>query len=69
MKISPASALAGWAVGTAWLVVFIVLERSNARLGEEFVDWLQAASAVLMAPLYFPFRKWFARWLERARRP
>jgi hypothetical protein len=68
-KISPAAALAAWAVGTAWLLLFIVLERSNDALGESLVDWIQGVSAVLMAPLYLPFRKWFAAWLKKAREP
>jgi hypothetical protein len=67
MKISPASLLAAWAVGTAWLILFIFLERSNAELGNELVDWIQGISAVLMLPLYFPFRKWFTKWLVRTR--
>ena len=40
MKIAPATALAGWAVGTAWLVLFVVLEHFDAE-GPDLIDYLQ----------------------------
>lgn len=69
MKISPASLLAAWAVGTAYLILFIVLERSNDHFGEELVDWIQGVIALLALPLYLPFRKWFVAWLSKTRDP
>lgn len=65
MKIRAESALAAWAVGTAWLVLFFILEQLDARIGEELVDWLQAASLIAVAALYPLFRKWFAAWLAK----
>ena len=65
MKITPPSALAAWAVGTAWLVLFVILERFDPYWGEVLVDWIQAAS-LLVALAFFPlFKKWFAAWLAR----
>jgi hypothetical protein len=65
MHISPPSALAAWAVGTAWLLLFLVLERFNAAWGEVLVDWVQVAT-VLVALCFYPiFRKWFAAWLVK----
>ncbi len=67
INLTPASALAAWAVGTGWLVLFIILERFDPDWGEEPVDWIQAASAVIVLACYPLFRKWFAAWL--AKRP
>ena len=64
-KITPASALAAWAVGTAWLVAFFFLERFDPHWGEELVDWLQAACFFVALAFYPLFRKWFAAWLDR----
>ena len=68
MKIAPASALAAWAVGTAWLVLFIVLERVD-EAGPDFIDWIEIGSAVLALAFYPLFRKWFASWLSKASPP
>jgi hypothetical protein len=65
MNIAPASALAAWAIGTVWLLLFFILERLDPDLGEEPIDWIQGASAVLALALYPFFRKMFARWLAK----
>ena len=66
MKIPPASALAAWAVGTAWLVLFVVLEHFDAP-GPDLLDYIQWASFLLALVLYPFFRKWFAAWLDKQR--
>jgi len=65
VKIPPASALAAWAVGTAWLLLFVILERFDPYWGEALVDWIQGGSAVIALALYPLFRRWFAAWLAR----
>ena len=65
MSIAPASALAAWAVGTAWLLLFVVLERLDPHVGEELIDWIQAASALLMLAFYPAFRRMFSAWLAK----
>ena len=67
MKFSPASALAVWAVGTGWLMLYILLERMDPYWGVEPVDWIQAGSAIVVLALYPLFRKFFAGWLARGR--
>ncbi|HYL24600.1 MAG TPA: hypothetical protein VEV21_09420, partial [Burkholderiales bacterium] len=63
----PATALAAWAVGTGWLVLYIILERFDPYWGEEPVDWIQAASAVAVLACYPLLRKWFTAWLAKRR--
>ena len=66
MKIQAATALAAWAVGTAWLVLFVILEHFDEP-GPDLLDYVQWAS-LLVALLLFPaFRKWFGAWLEKIR--
>jgi len=65
MNISPASALAAWAVGTAWLLLFLVLERFDPTWGEVLVDWIQVATLLVALSFYPLFRKWFAAWLVK----
>jgi hypothetical protein len=65
MNFSPAAALAMWAVGTAWLILFVILERLDPYWGQEHVDWIQAGSAVVVLACYPLFRKRFAAWLAR----
>lgn len=65
MNIAPASALAAWAVGTAWLALFFVLERLDPYLGKELIDWIQVASALLVLTFYPAFRKMFSAWLDK----
>jgi hypothetical protein len=66
MNISAPTALAAWAVFTAWLVLFVVLEHFDEP-GPDFLDYVQWG-ALLIAVAFFPmFRKWFAKWLEKQR--
>jgi hypothetical protein len=62
MKIAPASALAAWAVGTAWLVLFLILEHFDDP-GPDLLDWVQWGSFLGVLVFYPFFRKWFAAWL------
>ena len=66
MKITPASALAAWAVGTAWLVFFVILEHFDDP-GPDLLDWVQWVGIVLAVCLFPLFRKWFAAWLAGQR--
>ena len=67
VKITAASGLAAWAVGTAWLILFVLLERMDPHWGEGPVDWLQAGS-FLLALAFYPFlRRRFAAWLAKPR--
>jgi hypothetical protein len=65
MNIAPASALAAWAVGTAWLILFFFLERFDPYWGEALVDWVQLGSFAFALALYPLFRRWFAAWLAK----
>jgi hypothetical protein len=65
INITPAAALAAWAVGTGWLVLFLILERFDPVWGEEPVDWIQAVSVVMVLAFYPLFRKGFAAWLAK----
>jgi len=50
---------------TAWLLLFFILEHLDPHLGEELIDWIQAASALLMLPFYPALRKKFSAWLAK----
>jgi len=65
MNISPPSALAAWAVGTAWLILFVFLRRLESYWGEALVDWIQVGSFVLALAFYPLFKKLFAAWLAK----
>ena len=67
MNIAPATALAVWALGTIWLVLFYVLEHLDPVAGENVIDWIQAALILPLAAVFPLFRKWFAGWLVRAK--
>ena len=67
MNIAPATALAVWALGTIWLLLFFVLEHLDPLAGEDVIDWIQAATIVPLAAVFPLFRKWFAGWLARAK--
>ena len=68
MKIAPATAFAAWAVGTAWLILFVILEHFD-HPGPDFIDYLQWGSVALPL-LFFPLiRKWFTVWLDKLKRP
>lgn len=66
MKISAASALAAWAVGTAWLIVFVILEHFDSP-GPDLLDYVQWALLLPALILYPFFRRFFAAWLLRQR--
>jgi len=64
VKITPASALAVWAVLTAWLIAFFILDEFDPTPNKfDLVDWIQTAVALVAAICYPLFRKWFAAWL------
>jgi hypothetical protein len=64
MKIQPASILAAWAVGTAWLILFVILEHFDAD-GPDLLDYIQWGTLLLVVVLFPAFRKWFAAWLSK----
>jgi hypothetical protein len=66
MNIAPPTALAAWAVGTAWLVLFFLLERFDPEWGEEVVDGLQFATFIIALAFFPLFRRWFATWLAKS---
>jgi len=70
MKIAPETALAGWAVGTVWLLVYVVTHYANRRLGLDLTSarLIQGASVVLGAVLFPMLRRWFRAWLDKYRR-
>ena len=68
MKIKPPSALAAWAVGTAWLVIFVVVDSFDAYWGEALVHWIQAGSLLVALAFYPFFKRWFAAWLAQRSR-
>jgi len=67
MNIAPAAALAVWALGTIWLLLFFVLEHLDPIAGEHVIDWIQALIILPLAALFPFFRKWFAGWLAKAK--
>ena len=68
MGIAPASALAIWALGTLWLILFFVLEHLDPLIGEATIDWIQALVILPFAALFPALRRWFAGWLARYRK-
>jgi hypothetical protein len=62
MKIEPATALAIWAIATAWLLLFLILERWD-RPGIGLFDWIEILAAVAGIAAFPPIRKGFAAWL------
>ena len=67
MKVRPETSLALWAVATAWLILFVVLEPFERTMGEDLIDALQFGAAGLAAAVFLPARRWFAAWLARQR--
>ncbi len=67
MKITAETALAAWAVGTSWLLIYILTHYANHQLGLELhlTRVLQIASVVLGLALFPVFRKWFRVWLTK----
>jgi hypothetical protein len=67
LNITPATALAVWALGTIWLLLFYLLEHLDPIAGEGLIDWIQAALVLPLAALFPLFRKWFSGWLGSAK--
>ena len=69
MKVAPVTALAAWAVGTVWLVIYVLTHYANRRLGldPDVTHLIQIASAVIGLALFPLFRKWFGAWLNKSR--
>ena len=67
MSVQPAAALAAWAIFTAWLLLFFLLEPLDPVVGEELIDWIQAVCFVIMLFFYPWLRKGFAAWLAKAK--
>ena len=69
MKIAPETALAAWAVGTGWLLVYVLSHYGHHQLGYELdvMNWIRAASIVLGLFLFPLLRKWFKVWLDKYR--
>ena len=53
---------------TAWLILFVVLEHFDEP-GPDLLDYVQWGTLAIAAAFFPLFRKWFAAWLERQRRP
>ena len=53
---------------TAWLILFVVLEHFDEP-GPDLLDYVQWGTLAIAAVFFPLFRKWFAAWLERQRRP
>jgi len=66
MKIAAETALGAWAVFTAWLVLFLLLEKID-KPGPDWTDWTQGISAVAALALFPFFRRGFAAWLAKYR--
>lgn len=66
MKIAPATALAAWAVGTIWLVIYVLTHYASRRLGldPDVTNVIQIAVVVIGLVLFPFFRKWFGVWLK-----
>ena len=64
MKISPPTALAAWAVATAWMALFILFERWD-RPGIDVLDWAEIVAAVAGIACFPLARKGFAAWLAK----
>ena len=64
MKITPETRLSLWAVGTAWLLIYVVTQYgSQAGLDLTLMRAIQVGSAVVGLALFPAFRKWFRAWL------
>ena len=70
MKIAPATALSAWAVGTIWLVIYVLLHYANRRLGFDLdtTHLIEIASVVIGVALFPLIRQWFRAWLDKYRR-
>jgi len=64
-----ATLLAAWAVGTFWLVVYVVTHHANRRLGlDDSATLVIRAASFVLGLVLFPFvRQWFRAWLDRSR--
>lgn len=64
MRISPPTALAAWAVATAWMALFILFERWDPP-GIDVLDWIGIAATVAGIACFPLVRKGFAAWLAK----
>jgi len=69
MKLAPETMLAGWAVGTLWLLVYVLTHYGHHQLGYglDAMNWIRTAGVVLGLLLFWPLRKWFREWLSKAK--
>jgi len=67
MKIRAETGLALWAVATAWLILFVILEPFERTIGEDMIDAMQFAAGGLAAAIFLPAKRWFIKWLARQR--
>ena len=69
MKITAETALAAWAVGTAWLLIYVVTHHAHHQLGLDLdlTRVIRIASAVLGLAIFPSLRRWFAGWLAKRR--
>jgi len=61
--------LAAWAIGTFWLVGYVVTHHANRRLGlDDSTTLLIRAVSVVLGLVLFPLvRQWFRAWLDKSR--
>lgn len=64
MKVSPPTALAVWAIASAWMVLFLVLERWDPP-GLDTLDWIEIIAAIAGIACFPLVRKAFAAWLAK----
>jgi hypothetical protein len=64
-----ATLLAAWAVGTFWLVAYVVTHHANHQLGldDSATLVIRAGSFVLGLVLFPLVRQWFQAWLDKSR--
>ena len=67
MRIAPATWLAAWAVGTAWLLIYVLTHYGQHQLGADrkVMQVIQGASVVAGLILFPLLRKWFRAWLTK----
>jgi hypothetical protein len=67
VKIKPATALAVWALCTAWLLAYVVTHYVHHQLDVrwETVTVIRIVAGALGLVCYRPVRRWFATWLTQ----